>query len=186
MNHDSFTYESLKSFFHKNNFFVDEKVLKIIFTYITSLPRIGGMLLRGPPGVGKTTMVELLAKYLDAKLVYYQATVGTAEDDLLYRFIPSERTKSGIEIALGPVPRALLLSKKRRVILLIDEFDKTRPGADSLLLDVLQNFRVSLFLDKRKTTIKGDPKNLLVFLTRFQPFLRFYATTLKYASAAST
>ena len=165
MNHNSFTfsYESLKNFFAQNNFVVNEKVLKIIFTYIAS-PRIGGVLLRGPPGVGKTAMVELLAKYLDAKLVYYQATVGTAEDDLLYKFIPNEKTKSGIEITMGPVPKALLLSKKRRVVLLIDEFDKTRPGADSLLLDVIQNFRISLYLGKKKI-IKGDPKNLFIFLT---------------------
>ena len=111
MNHDSFTYESLKSFLHQNNFFVDEKVLKIIFTYITSLPRIGGMLLRGPPGAGKTTMVELLAKYLDAKLVYYQATVGTAEDDCYTDLYPVKEQKAVSKSPWAPCPGLCYLAE---------------------------------------------------------------------------
>jgi hypothetical protein len=84
---------------------------------------------------------------------------------LLYKYIPSEETKSGIKVTLGPIPRALYISKTRRVVLVLDEFDKTRPSADALLLDVLQNSRVSLYLNDRETVVIGNPENLVIFLT---------------------
>jgi len=156
---------NLKNYLQSKNFYVDDNILNVLYSYIVTTPRVGGVLLRGPPGVGKTTLVELLAQWLNANLIYFQATPGTSEDDLLYRFIPSEKTRSGVEITLGPVPRALQLSKRQKVVLLIDEFDKTRPSADALLLDVLQNFRISLYINNKKTVVKGNPNNLYVFLT---------------------
>ena len=156
---------TLKDYLYNKNFYVDDNVLNVLYSYIVTTPRVGGVLLRGPPGVGKTTLVELIAEWLNAKLIYFQATPGVTEDDLLYRFVPSEKTRSGVEITVGPVPRALQLSRRQKVVLLIDEFDKTRPSADALLLDVLQNFRISLYINNKKTVVKGNPNNLYVFLT---------------------
>jgi hypothetical protein len=50
-------------------------------------------------------------------------------------------------------------------VLVLDEFDKTRPSADALLLDFLQNCRLSLYLHDELTVFKGNPQNLVVFLT---------------------
>jgi MoxR-like ATPase len=94
-----------------------------------------------------------------------QCTPGTSEDDLLYKYVPSEDTKSGIKLTLGPIPRALQLSRKKMVVLVLDEFDKTRPSADALLLDVLQNYRISLYIDNKKSVIYGNPRNLVIFIT---------------------
>jgi nicotinamide mononucleotide adenylyltransferase len=66
---------------------------------------------------------------------------------------------------MGPIPRALMMSKRKRVVLVLDEFDKTRPSADALLLDVLQNSRVSLYIDNKKSVIYGNPRNLVIFIT---------------------
>jgi len=91
--------------------------------------------------------------------------MGTHEDDLIYKYIPSEETKSGIKITYGPIPQALNISKSKTVVLVLDEFDKTRPSADSLLLDLLQNYRISLYINENETVISGNPNNLIVFLT---------------------
>ena len=123
------------------------------------------IMLRGMAGVGKTQLTHLIARYLDTEYIFYQCTYGTDEDMLLYKYVPSEHTKSGIKITLGPVPRALMMSQKKKVVLVLDEFDKTRPSADALLLDVLQNYRLSLYLDDNETIITGNPDNLIVFLT---------------------
>jgi adenylate kinase family enzyme len=121
-------------------------------------------LLRGPPGSGKTHLTKLIARFLRAEYVFFQCTAGTAEDDLLYKYVPSETTKSGIRITLGPLPRALLTSQKGPVVLVLDEFDKTRPSADALLLDFLQNCRLAIYLNEL-TVVEGNPRNLVVFLT---------------------
>ena len=174
----------LYEFLGENEFYIERNLAELIERVISSSRR--AFLIRGPAGTGKTQLTYLIARFLGAEYVFYQCTYGTSEDDLLYRYIPSEQTKSGIRITLGPLPRALVLSKQKRVVLVLDEFDKTRPSADAMLLDVLQNFRVSLYLDDKEATIVGNPENLVVFLTSndmrefSEPLLRrVVAITLK-------
>jgi len=174
----------LYEFLRENEFYIEKHLAELLEKVL--LMERKGVLLRGPAGVGKTQLTYLIAKYLDAEYVFYQCTYGTSEDDLLYKYIPSEQTKSGIRVTLGPLPRALVLSKQKRVVLVLDEFDKTRPSADALLLDVLQNFRVALYLDDNETIVRGNPENLVVFLTSndmrefSEPLLRrVVAITLK-------
>jgi MoxR-like ATPase len=174
----------LYEFLRENEFYLEKHLAELLEKVL--LMERKGVLLRGPAGVGKTQLTYLIAKYLDAEYVFYQCTYGTSEDDLLYKYIPSEQTKSGIRVTLGPLPRALVLSKQKRVVLVLDEFDKTRPSADALLLDVLQNFRVALYLDDNETIVRGNPENLVVFLTSndmrefSEPLLRrVVAITLK-------
>jgi MoxR-like ATPase len=176
---------SLFSFLTQNGFFLDENIANVIEVAIKNGNR-KAFLLRGPAGVGKTHLTYLIAKWLDSEYVFFQCTYGTDEDALLYKYIPSEQAKSGVKITLGPIPRALLISQKKKVVLVLDEFDKTRPSADALLLDVLQNYRLSLYLDDNETIITGNPDNLIVFLTSndmrefSEPLLRRLATlTLK-------
>jgi MoxR-like ATPase len=156
--------QTLYEYLTSNNFYIEPALADLIEKIMTGLGR-KAFLLRGPAGVGKTQLTYLVAQWLGAKYIFYQCTYGTSEDDLLYKYIPSESTKSGIKITLGPIPRALAESKTHKVVLVLDEFDKTRPSADAMLLDVLQNFRVSLYLDDKETVVTGNPENLVIFLT---------------------
>jgi MoxR-like ATPase len=155
---------NLMEFLARNGFFLDEKVARLIESVLHS-EALAKFLLRGPPGSGKTHLTRLIAEFLSSQYIFYQCTAGTSEDDLLYKYVPSESTKSGIRITFGPLPRALIQSQKRAVVLTLDEFDKTRPSADALLLDFLQNCRLALYLHDELTVIEGNPKNLVVFLT---------------------
>jgi len=176
---------TLSKFLEQNGFYLENGKVAVIETAIRNGNR-KAFLLRGPAGVGKTHLTYLIAKWLNAEYVYFQCTYGTDEDNLLYKYVPSEQTKSGIKIALGPIPRALLMSQRKKVVLVLDEFDKTRPTADALLLDVLQNFRVSLYWNDDETVVVGNSSNLIVFLTSndmrefSEPLLRrLVAITLK-------
>jgi len=153
---------SLYVFLKENDFHVDRSIAVSLEKIIISSRK--AILLRGPAGVGKTQLTWLIAQWLNAEYVFFQCTYGTDEDTLLYKYVPSESTRSGIKITLGPIPRALKISQRKKVVLVLDEFDKTRPSADALLLDVLQNTRVSLYLDD-ETIITGNPDNLIIILT---------------------
>ena len=155
---------SLEEFARQNNFYIDSKIASLIELVLHSNTK-KAFLFVGPAGVGKTQLTELIARYLNAEYIFFQCTAGTSEDDLLYKYVPSEETKSGVKITYGPIPRALKVSQNRMVVLVLDEFDKTRPSADALLLDVLQNHRVSLYLGDRETVIEGRMENLVIILT---------------------
>jgi MoxR-like ATPase len=145
-----------------------EKEIKLIYTGLVASWESGtvpAFLLRGPPGLGKTMITEVIAGYFNAEYVFIQATLNTTEDELIYKFLPSEQTKSGIRVQYGPLPDALRRSRERTTVLTIDEFDKTRPSADALLLDFLQNARISFRIDVQEDVIVGDKRNLIVFLT---------------------
>ena len=154
---------SLSDFLEREGFILDKTISNVLEKKLRNYRK--SFLLRGPAGVGKTQLTLLISKYLNAQYVFFQCTPGTSEDDLLYKYVPSEDTKSGIKLTLGPIPRALLLSRKKMTVLVLDEFDKTRPSADALLLDVLQNHRVSLYVDNKKSVIYGNPRNLIIFIT---------------------
>jgi len=103
------------------------------------------VMLRGLPGTGKTSLLEHLAQKNGWEVVFYQATPGSTEEDMLYKVLPDDTTKSGVKVVEGVLPKALKLAKEgKKVLLIIDEVDKTRPSFDAFLLDFLQNFRVSV------------------------------------------
>jgi len=154
---------TIYDFLEENGFIVETQLAHVLEKILGNSRR--AILLKGPAGVGKTQLTYLVAKYLNAEYVFYQCTMGTSEEDLLYKYIPCEETKSGIKITFGPIPQALHLSKDKIVVLVLDEFDKTRPSADSLLLDLLQNFRISLYINDNETIISGNSNNLIIFLT---------------------
>jgi len=154
---------TLYKFLSENNFVIEKQTAEILEKILGNTRK--AILLRGPAGVGKTQLTYLVSKYLNAEYIFFQCTMGTNEDDLLYKYIPSEETKSGIKITYGPIPQALNISKSKTVVLVLDEFDKTRPSADSLLLDLLQNFRISLYINENETIISGNSNNLIIFLT---------------------
>jgi MoxR-like ATPase len=146
----------------------EEQQIEIIYTGLQAAKlsnTVPAFLLRGPPGAGKTAITKLIADYFNANYVFIQATLNTTEDELIYKYIPSEQTRSGIKILYGPLPEALEKSKDKMTVLVIDEFDKTRPSTDALLLDYLQNARVSFKLDDTEKILEGNKNNLVIFLT---------------------
>jgi len=164
---NEFTFESFKNYVSKYVVGEDE-IIKLIYVGINAARRsktVPAFLLRGPPGAGKTMITQIVADYFNANYVFIQTTLNTTEDELIYKFVPSEQTKSGVRVQYGPLPDALIKSRQRITVLTIDEFDKTRPSADALLLDYLQNARVSFRIDDREDVIVGDKNNLIVFIT---------------------
>jgi len=164
---NEFTFESFKNYV--SNYVVgQENVVKLIYAGINAARRsktIPAFLLRGPPGAGKTMITQVVADYFNANYVFIQTTLNTTEDELIYKFVPSEQTRSGVRIQYGPLPDALVKSREKITVLTIDEFDKTRPSADALLLDYLQNARVSFRIDDKEDVIVGNKDNLIVFIT---------------------
>jgi len=120
-----------------------------------------GAILRGPAGSGKTFLAETVAKSLEAELVFYQCFPGTRETDLVSSFEPTEDTKSGFKISEGVLTKAVRLSHDRKVVLVLDEWDKTHPSADAFMLDFLQHGRVHF----RGHLEVANKSNLYVFLT---------------------
>jgi len=152
----------LKKFLEENGFIINFP-LSVLEGGLSS-SRMPAFLLRGPAGVGKTELTRLISEWLGARYVFYQCTLNSSEDDLLYRYVPDENTKSGIKVLPSVLPQALVKSKRHKVILVLDEFDKTRPSTDALLLDFLQNARVSARFEGEEVIV-GNPQNLVVFLT---------------------
>ena len=156
---------SLYEFLRNSGYLIDRTSADLIQVAL-ELPGMKALLLEGPPGVGKTALTEKIAQWLGADYIYVLATPNTDEDALLYKFVPDENTKSGIRVAEGPLTQAVKKAAAgKKVVLVIDEFDKTRPSTDALLLDLLQNGRVTLYLGGKEDVLVADPDNLYVFLT---------------------
>jgi len=146
----------------------EEEEIKVIWTGIQAAKMsntVPAFLLRGPPGAGKTFITKLVSEYFNSQYIFIQTTLNTSEDELIYKYLPSETSKSGIKIVYGPLPEALKSSLEKITVLTIDEFDKTRPSADSLLLDYIQNTRITFRIDDAEDVIQGNPNNLIIFLT---------------------
>jgi MoxR-like ATPase len=164
---NEFTFESFKNYVSKYVVGQDD-IIRLIYVGINAARRsktVPAFLLRGPPGAGKTMITQIVADYFNAHYVFIQTTLNTTEDELIYKYVPSEQSKSGVRIQYGPLPDALIKSREKITVLTIDEFDKTRPSADALLLDYLQNARVSFRIDDREDVIVGNKDNLIVFIT---------------------
>ena len=126
---------------------------------------VAGAILAGPIGSGKSYLPEVLARILDTDYYFYQCFPGTREEDLLVKMLPSEETISGIALHDGVIVQAVEATRRKenekRVILVLDEWDKTRPSADSFLLDFLQTGRINF----SGRIFAADLSRLIVFLT---------------------
>lgn len=125
---------------------------------------VAGAILDGPAGTGKSYLPEILAKIYDCNYFFYQCFPQTQPDDLLVKILPSENTVSGVKLTDGVMFKAARASLDitRRTILVLDEWDKTRPSADSFLLDFLQTGRI----DYQGQSLVANLSNLTVFLPK--------------------
>jgi hypothetical protein len=134
-----------------------------IVTSINTKP-VSGAFLYGMAGTGKSYLPMILAKVLERQLFVHQCTQGTREEDLLVKIMPSEDTTSGVKIGHGKLFQAAIESNNRPVILMLDEWDKTRPSVDGFFLDFLQYGRLSL-PGIKDGNIQANLNNLTIFIT---------------------
>ena len=119
------------------------------------------LLIEGAPGVGKTEMGKVLAKVLDTELIRLQCYEGLDETKSLYEWnyqrqllrIQMERGHEGAQLEeedlfslsyLLERPLLKAIRSPKRVVLLIDEVDKTDPEFEAFLFEVLSDFQVSI------------------------------------------
>ena len=122
------------------------------------------LLLEGPPGAGKTQIAKVLSEALGMRLIRLQCYDGIDEAKALYQWneqlqrmaleFVRQNGKQGTWAELksqlyspdflvpGPILQAL--QSGERVVLLIDEIDKTGPAFEAFLLEILSDFQVSI------------------------------------------
>ncbi len=128
---------------------VIKKVMRVKSIYdkkiLSAIKITGGVILTGPAGVGKTSSLEHIAREEGWETVFYQCHPQTDGGELLYQLIPDDSSKSGIKKVDGALIKALRSAKEGRdTILILDEWDKTRPSMDAFLLDFIQSKRISV------------------------------------------
>ena len=152
--------QTLHEELNKKGYICDVTFASRVATCIHAKPTSGAFLY-GPAGTGKSYLPQIMAEVLKRKMFFHQCSAGTREDDLLMRIFPSENTQSGVEILYGKVYQAAVASNDEPVILVFDEWDKTRPSADGYMLDFLQYGRLSIPGDE----IKANLNNMIIFFT---------------------
>jgi MoxR-like ATPase len=119
------------------------------------------LLVEGPAGAGKTELAKVLAAMLDTDLVRLQCYEGLDEARALYEWnyqrqllrLQADRSGASWEALSKDIfsreyllERPLLhaITAPRRVVLLIDEVDKSDEEFEAFLLEVLSDFQVSV------------------------------------------
>jgi hypothetical protein len=156
--------ETLHKQLNQAGYICNTRFASAIHACLNTKPVAGGLFF-GPIGTGKTYLPEVLSRIMEAEYFFYQCFPGTREDDLMVKMLPDESTISGIALHQGVLLQAMAATRTvsggRKVILVLDEWDKTRPSADSFLLDFLQTGRI-VFAGQTHT---ADLDRLVVFLT---------------------
>ena len=119
------------------------------------------LLVEGPAGAGKTELAKVLAEMLSTDLVRLQCYEGLDEARALYEWnyqkqllrLQADRTGASWEALSKDIfsreyllerPLLLAITAPRRVVLLIDEVDKSDEEFEAFLLEVLSDFQVSV------------------------------------------
>jgi MoxR-like ATPase len=141
---------------------------------------LSAILMSGEPGVGKTHAAELLQLLWSdlgngepVKKIFFQLYENVEKEKLLYDYnLPKMvegmasngtiQVKASDIVSEGVLYQAALNSHKGRTLLILDELDKASQEIDVLLLDFLQNGRLS---DPMFGEIIADQKNLIVAIT---------------------
>ena len=158
---DTISVKGLHDALNDKGYICNPKFASRIATSIRAKP-VGGAFLYGPAGTGKSMLPQVLAEILERKLFFHQCSAGTREDDLLMRIWPNEDTKSGVKIEYGKIYEASKASQSEEVIVVLDEWDKTKPSADGFFLDFLQYGRLSI---PGGDAVSANLENMTIFFT---------------------
>src|SRR5713101_2886138 len=120
------------------------------------------LLIEGPAGVGKTEVAKVLAEMLRTELIRLQCYEGLDEAHALYEWnyqkqllriqADTAQEQRWDEVSAHIFSRAYLLerpllkaiSAPRKVVLLIDEIDKSDEEFEAFLLELLSDFQISI------------------------------------------
>ncbi len=120
--------------------------------------------LEGEPGVGKTEVAIVMSRLFDTKLIRLQCYEGLDASSALYEWnYPKQLLYIRLEEGLGhqrediekiiygqnflikrPLLEAILYSKERAPVLLIDEIDRADEEFEAFLLEVLSDFQITI------------------------------------------
>ncbi|MEL7565360.1 MAG: MoxR family ATPase [Dehalobacterium sp.] len=150
-----FTVKELEEKFRQENYICDQDVLVPVYL---ALKLEKPLLITGAPGVGKTEIAKVLSKILETELIRLQCYEGLDENKALYEWnyqkqllhIQANRNSQGLTedifsheyLLERPLLKAIL--KPQKVVLLIDEIDKTDAEFEAFLFEVLSDFQVSV------------------------------------------
>jgi len=133
----------------------------LIVTVYLALKLEKPLLIEGAPGVGKTEIAKVLSRVFDTDLIRLQCYEGLDENKALYEWnyqkqlikIQLEKDGSGTaELERDLFSREYLLERpllkaiqaEEKVVLLIDEIDKSDEEFESFLFELLSDFQVSV------------------------------------------
>ena len=152
--------DKFKSALHNNGYLCTDTFSNEVYCALKKKPMSITMLI-GQAGTGKSFLPETLGKVLGCNVYVKQAYQGMDWDEFVRKHIPDENAKSGIKSIDAEILRAVKESKDKRVILLLDEWDKTRVSSDSYFLDFLQTGRISV----SGKVYQANQDNLIIFFT---------------------
>jgi len=162
--------------FAKQGYLMDRSLATIVFLSATlSKP----LFLEGEPGVGKTELAKVMSVALGAELIRLQCYEGLDANSALYEWnYPKQMLEIRLEEARGiekdrigenifsdsfllerPLLKAIHAPPSKRVVLLIDEVDRSDEEFEAFLLEVLSDFQISI---PEIGTIKASQPPLVV------------------------
>ena len=119
------------------------------------------ILLTGVPGCGKTQYAHYLCDILGAELYRYDCNTES-NIGIMYSPDLDGLIRNQAAWLPGPLWDAFEASKSRRVVILVDELDKSPADFDAYMLRVLEE---KSFNNPKNNTIQGNPANIVFILT---------------------
>ena len=124
------------------------------------------VMLTGNPGTGKTFFTKCYAEMIKAEYIYTLCHESTNSEDLFYsvnvgKAVLREGSHSNDIYQEGILLKAARLSHKQKVVICIDEIDKTSKRTENLFLDFTENYRVPFIGGLEEC----NPANITIFFT---------------------
>ena len=168
--------EEVQESFRKLDYISDRTLATTLFL-ATKLEK--PLFLEGEAGVGKTELAKVLASAMDTELIRLQCYEGLDANSALYEWnyakqllhikMEEGRDSDAKEIERDifsedylierPLLRALLRSKSKPVVLLIDEIDRSDEEFEAFLLEILSDYQITI---PEMGTVQAASKPLVV------------------------